>query len=84
MVALPMLFQHSVFALEAAFGGGEIAGNEVVVFDFARIPGGHGRSAVGEKEVIVFALDAEALPFGLGGFEHEIVEEGTTVPNLVE
>jgi hypothetical protein len=39
---------------------------------------------VGEKEVIVFALDAEALPFGLGGFEHEIVEEGTTVPNLVE
>ncbi len=68
MVSLPVLFQHAVFALEAAFGGGEIAGNEVVFFDFARIPGGHWRGAVGEKEVIVFALDAEALPFGLGDF----------------
>ena len=68
MMRFPVLFQHSVFALEAAFGGGEIAGNQVVVLDFAGIPGGHGRRAVGEEEEIVFALDAEALPFGLGGF----------------
>jgi hypothetical protein len=31
---------------------------------------------VGEKEEIVFALDAEAVPFGLGDFEDKSVEEG--------
>ncbi len=68
MMRFPVLFQHSVFALEFAFGGGQVASDEVVVSDFAWIPGGHGRRAVGEEEEIVFALDAEALPFGLGGF----------------
>jgi hypothetical protein len=28
------------------------------------------------EEEIVFALDAEALPFGLGGFEYEGIEKG--------
>jgi len=32
---------------------------------------------------VVFALDAEAEPFGLGGFEDEAIEEGTFFGVLV-
>ncbi len=75
LMVLPVVFQEAVFALEAAFGGGEIAQDEVVVLDFVRLPGGDGGRAVAEHMEVVFALHAEAVPFGLGGFEDEGVEK---------
>ncbi len=76
MMRFPVVFEEAVFALEAAFGGGEVAEDEVVVFDFVGLPGGDGRGAVAEHVEVEFALDAEALPFGLGGSDDEGIEQG--------
>jgi hypothetical protein len=69
------MFEEAVFALEASFGGGEIAQDEVVVFDFVGFPGGDGPEAVAQHVEVEFALDAQAVPFGLRGFEDEGVEK---------
>jgi hypothetical protein len=54
-----------------------------VVFDFVGFPGGDGPEAVAEHVEVEFALDAEAVPFGLGGFEDEGVEQGVFFGVLV-
>jgi hypothetical protein len=75
VMGFPVVFEEAVFALEAAFGGGEIAQDEIVIFDFVGLPGGDGPEAVAEHVEVEFSLDAEAVPFGLGGFEDEGVEK---------
>ena len=45
MMCLPMVFEEAVVALEAEFGGGEIAGDEFVGFEFPGCQGGDGRMA---------------------------------------
>ncbi len=67
-------FELAVFALELAFGGGEIAEHEVVLFLLFNGPGEDGHAVIEADEEIVMALGAEALPFGLGSFEDEIAE----------
>ena len=76
VVGFEVVFEHAVFALKGATGGGEIAQDEVVFFDFLFRPGGDGRGDVGDVEGVKFPLNAEAEPFGLGGFEDEGVEQG--------
>ena len=76
MVGFEVVFEHLVFALEAAFGGGEVAQDEVVSFDFFGLPAADGRVAVADDVEVVFAFNAEATPFGLGGFDDEGIEDG--------
>ena len=75
VVGFEVMFEHAVFALEVATGGGEVAQDEVVGFDFFFRPHGDGRVAVDVDVSVVLALDADAVPFGLSGFEDEGVEE---------
>ena len=74
-MGLPVVFKHTVFTLEPAFGGGEVTRDEIVHFDFVGLPGGHGWRAMVAETVIVFFLGAQAEPFGLGSFQDEGVEE---------
>jgi hypothetical protein len=83
VVGFPVVFEQAVFALEASFGGGEVAQDEVVVFDFVGFPGGDGPEAVAEHVEVEFALDAKAVPFRLGGFQDEGVEQGVFFGVLV-
>ncbi|MBA7576746.1 hypothetical protein ES708_18588 [subsurface metagenome] len=76
VVSFEVVFEHAVFALEAAFGGGEIAQDEVVVLDFVGLPCADGRIAVADDVEVVFAFNAEATPFGLGSFDDEAIEDG--------
>jgi len=76
VVSFEVVFEHSVLASEAAFGGGEIAEDEVVGFDFFGLPATDGRVAVADEVEVVFAFNAEATPFSLGGFDDEGVEDG--------
>jgi len=76
VVGFPVMFEEAVFALEAAFGGGEVAQDEVVSLDFEGLPGAHGGTAVAIEVEVVFFWHAQAVPFGLGGFEDEGVEQG--------
>ena len=71
-----MLFEETVFALEGAFGGGFVAQGEIVLFGLLRGPVVGRGILEGKEERIVIALEAEAVPFGLGGFEDEIAFEG--------
>ena len=82
-VGFPMMFERAVFALEFAFGGGDVAQEKVVVFESLGIPGVHGRLAIVFEEVVVFFLGAQAEPFGLGGFDDEGVEDGVFSGALV-
>ncbi len=76
VVSFEVVFEHTVFAFEAALGGGEIAQDEVVGFDFVRLPAADGWAAVTEEMEVVFAFNAEATPFGLGGFDDKGIEDG--------
>jgi hypothetical protein len=72
---LVVLFEEAVFALEGAFGGGFIAQIQIVLFDLVGSPV-EGRDALEDVEIdIIVALSAGAVPFGLGGFEDEIIFE---------
>jgi hypothetical protein len=83
VVGFPVVFEHVVFAFEAALGGGEIAEDEVVGLDFVGFPGGDGGTAVEGEVAVVFTLGAEAHPFGLCGFHDKGVEEGGIGGGLV-
>jgi hypothetical protein len=74
-VDFAVLFEQAVFALKGAFGGGFVAKHKIVLLDLLGGPV-EWRDALGgaEKRIIV-ALIAEAVPFGLGGFEDEIIHE---------
>ena len=75
-VEFVVLFEGAVFAVEGAFRGGFVAEEEVVHFEFFGRPI-EGRTAVERGAVgVIIALAADAEPFGLGGFEDEIVEGG--------
>jgi hypothetical protein len=68
-------FEKAVFALEFAFGGGDVAEHEVVHFDLFWGPG-KGRAAEGgEEKIVVLALRSDSVPLTLGGAEDEIVFE---------
>lgn len=75
-MGFPVVFEEAVFALEAAFGSGEITLDQFVLLDFFGVPIVDGRFDVVVEEVIEFDLGAAALPFGLGGFEDEGIEDG--------
>jgi hypothetical protein len=82
-MGFPVVFEEAVFAREAAFSGGEVAQDEVVGLDFVGLPGPDGWGAVAEHVEVVFALDAQAVPFGLGGFEDEGVKNSIFFRGLV-
>jgi hypothetical protein len=74
-VVFVVLFEKAVFALKGAFGGGFVAKHKIVLLDLLRGPV-EWRDALGATEKrIVVALIAEAVPFGLRGFEDEIIRE---------
>ena len=67
------LFKETEIALEGAFGGGFVAKHKVVLLDLVGRPV-EGRRALGEaRKAVEIAMGADAVPFGLSGFEDEII-----------
>ena len=62
------LLGHAEFALEAAFGSGFVAQQAVVHGEVLGLPV-EGGAADAVDEEIKFSLRANAVPFGLRGFE---------------
>ena len=70
------LFEEAEFALKGAFGGGFVAKHEVVFFNLVGGPVEGGEALREGHTGIEVALGANAEPFGLRGFENEIILEG--------
>jgi hypothetical protein len=71
-VGFVMGFEKAVFPVEGAFGGVFVAEHEVVHFALGGGPHVRRVAGGGGDEFVVLALDAEAVPLGLGGAENEI------------